>query len=247
PNTGVSGSAVAGYTFNPTVTTTYTLVANQTGGSLCGNLTSITINVRTAPPTVAILPINPTVCENSIVPLLGSTSLATPSVVLFEGFDGPTNNWTVANTSTGGTPLNSQFTLRPSGYNYINAFGWNVTFASPTGTQFYLANSDSQSTEAGSITRTTLTSPVFSLAGYTTAQLQFAHYIRFISGDRFWVQVSPDGGATWTTIQSYLASQGGPAAFSNVNLSLGAYLGMTNLRVRFNYESNWGYCWAIDS
>ncbi|MCZ8298546.1 MAG: choice-of-anchor J domain-containing protein [Flavobacterium sp.] len=247
PNTGVSGSAVAGYTFNPTVTTTYTLVANQTGGSLCGNLTSITINVRTAPPTVAILPVNPTVCENSIVPLLGTTSLATPSVVLFEGFDGPTNNWVVANSSTGGTPLNSQFTLRPSGYNYINAFGWNVTFASPTGTQFYLANSDSQSTETGSVTRTTLTSPVFSLAGYTTAQLQFAHYIRFISADRFWVQVSPDGGTTWTTIQSYLASQGGPASFSNVSLSLGAYLGMTNLRVRFNYESNWGYCWAIDS
>lgn len=247
PNTGVSGSAVAGYTFNPTVTTTYTLVANQTGGSLCGNLTSITINVRTAPPTVAILPVNPTVCENSIVPLLGSTSLATPSIVLFEGFDGPTNNWVVANTSTGGTPLNSQFTIRPSGYNYINAFGWNVTFASPTGTQFYLANSDSQSTEAGSVTRTTLTSPVFSLAGYTTAQLQFAHYIRFISGDRFWVQVSPDGGATWTTIQSYLASQGGPTSFNNVSLSLGAFLGMTNLQVRFNYESNWGYCWAIDS
>lgn len=247
PNTGVSGSVSAGFTFNPTQTTTYTLVANQSSGSFCGNIATITVNVKAAPPAVAILPANPTICQGDILQLAGSTSLATPSVVFTEEFNAPTNNWTVANTSTGGNPLNSQFTLVPSGYNYVNAFGWNATFSSPDASQFYLANADSQNTVAGSVTRTTLTSPTFSLAGYTTAQVRFSHYIRAISGDKFWVQVSTNNGTTWTTIQSYAVVQGATNAFSNVIIALTPYIGMNDLKIRFNFESNWGYCWAIDS
>lgn len=247
PTTGVSGSVATGFTFNPTVTTTYTLVANQSGGSLCGNITSLTVNVKAAPPAVAILPVNPSICEGTTIQLLGSTSLATPSVVFDEKFDGAVNNWTVANTSTGGIPANSQFTLQPNAYNYVNGFGWNVTFTSNDASQFYLANSDSQSTASGTVTRTTLTSPVFSLVGYTSANLNFWHYIRFISGDRFWVQISTDSGSTWTTLQSYGSTQGGPTSFLNANISLAAYLGMPNLQVRYYFESNWGYCWAIDN
>ena len=157
PSAGVSGSVATGFTFNPTITTSYSLVANQASGSLCGAIAYITINVRAAPPAVAILPVNPSICQGDILQLAGSTSLATPSIVFTEEFNAPTNNWTVANTSTGGNPLNSQFTLVPSGYNYVNAFGWNATFSSPDASQFYLANSDSQSTVAGSSTRTTLT------------------------------------------------------------------------------------------
>ena len=85
------------------------------------------------------------------------------------------------------------------------------------------------------------------MVGYTSANLNFWHYIRFISGDRFWVQISTDSGSTWTTLQSYGSTQGGPTSFLNANISLAAYLGMPNLQVRYYYESNWGYCWAIDN
>jgi hypothetical protein len=247
PSTGVSGSIASGFTFNPTVTTTYTLLAVQSGGSLCGNITSITINVKAAPPAVSILPVNPTICQGSTLQLFGSTSVATPSVVLNENFNSPINSWVVANTSTGGTPVNSQFTLQPTGYNYINAFGWDVTFTSNDSSQFYLANSDAQSASSGTVTRTTLTSPVFDLVGYTSANINFYHYIRFISGDKFWIQVSTDSGATWTTLQSYNSSQGTASAFSNSIVNLTPYLGMSNLKIQFYYESNWGYCWAIDN
>ena len=247
PSVGVSGSVASGFTFNPTVTTSYTLVANQASGSLCGAIAYITINVKAAPPAVAILPVNPSICQGDILQLVGSTSLATPSVVFTEEFNLPTNNWTVANTSTGGNPLTSQFTLVPSGYSYANAFGWNATFSSPDASQFYLANADSQSTVAGSTTRTTLTSPVFSLAGYTTAQVRYSHYLRAISGDKFWVQVSTDNGVTWTTIKVYTTTQGTATVFANDSVPLTSYLGMNNLRLRFYFESNWGYCWALDS
>jgi len=247
PATGVSGNVASGFTFNPTVTTTYLLLANQTSGSLCGNLASITINVNQAPPLVSILPVNPSICQGTIQPLFGSTSVSSPAVLINENFNAATNNWVVTNTSTGGNTNASQWTLRPSGYNYINGFGWNVTFNSNDNSQFYLANSDSQSGTAGTVTRTTLTSPSFNLAGFTSANLSFFHYINAIAFDKFEVQITSDNGATWTNLTSYTVLQGGPSAFSNVVVDLVAYLGLPDLKIRFNYLSNWGYCWALDN
>ena len=247
PSTGVSGNLVSGFVFNPTVTTTYTLLANQTSGSLCGAITSLTVNVKQAPPAVSILPASPAICINAIQPLFGSTSISTPAVVFNETFNSATNNWVVANTSTSGDTTASQWTLKPSGYNYINGFGWNALFSSNDASQFYLANSDSQSAVAGSVTRTTLTSPTFNLIGFTSANMSFSHYLRSIAFDKFFVQISLDNGGTWTNLQTYTTTQGAPSGFSNVTLSLAAYLGNATIKVRFNYESNWGYCWAVDN
>ncbi len=59
PSTGVSGSAATGYTFNPTSTTTYTLNASQTSGSLCQNTATFTVTVNPAPPTTN----NASICQ----------------------------------------------------------------------------------------------------------------------------------------------------------------------------------------
>jgi len=247
PSTNVSGSLATGFTFNPTITTTYTLFANQNSGSFCGTKVSLTVTVLPAPPAVDVLPINPSICVNTIQPLFGSTSLTTPAIVFDEKFNGTTSNWIVQNTSTGGNPLASQWTLQPSGYNYINGFGWNALFASNDSTPFYLANSDSQSSVAGATTKTTLTSPAFSLQGYTSANFSFWHYIRSIAFDKFQVQISTDNAVSWTTIQSFTTTQGTPSGFVYKSISLSAYLGNPNLKIRFNYESSWGYCWAVDN
>jgi len=222
-------------------------LANQTSGSLCGTIATLTVNVNQAPPLVSILPINPSICLGTIQPLFGSTSISSPAVLINENFNSGTNNWVVANTSSGGDTTASQWSLRPSGYNYINGFGWNVTFNSNDNSQFYLANSDSQSGTLGTVTRTTLTSPSFNLTGFTTASLSFYHYINAIAFDKFEVQITSNNGATWTNVQSYSTLQGGPSGFSNVVVDLVAYLGLPDLKIRFNYESNWGYCWALDN
>ncbi|WP_298139633.1 choice-of-anchor J domain-containing protein [Flavobacterium sp.] len=246
PNTNISGSFASGFTFNPTTTTTYTLVGNQSSGSLCGNIATITVVVNAAPPSISILPPTSTICYNSVQPLNGSTSSATPSMILTQNFNGATNDWIVANTSVGGNVLASQWTLQPSNYNYISPF-WNVVFSSNDLSQYYLANSDAQSSSSGVITRTTLTSPSFNLAGYTSANLNYWHYLRYTDNDNFYVQVSTDNGATWTTIQSYLSTQGAPASFVNATLNLNSYLGQTNVKVRFNFISPWAYVWAVDN
>jgi hypothetical protein len=53
PATGVSGSSTAGYTFNPSVTTTYVLTASQSSGAQCTNSIEHTVTVSGLPTVVA--------------------------------------------------------------------------------------------------------------------------------------------------------------------------------------------------
>lgn len=249
PNTGVSGSFAGGFTFNPTTTTTYYLTASQNGGNLCGNRASITITVLPSPPQVAIIPESTSMCFNAVQALNGSTSSSSPATAYSENFNSPTNNWVVQNTSFGGDLLASQWTLRPNNYNYISSF-WNVTFSSNDASQFYLANADSQTgspAPPGTVTRTTLTSPSISLSGYTTANLNFWHYVRYTESDAFLVQVSTNNGASWTTVKSYITMQGSATSFANAIINLDAYVGLPDVKIRFDFTSYWAYGWAIDN
>lgn len=251
PNTNVSGSLASGFTFNPSTTTTYTLLATQTSGSLCGNTITHTVTVNPAPAAIAIIPPTVTICQNSIQSLTGSASAASASVIFSDNFNAATNSWTVANTSIGGDVLASQWTLRPDNYNYVNGFGWNVTFHSNDNTQFYLANSDSQSGSPGTLTRTTLTSPSFSLAGFIGASLNFYHFLRYTAFDTVLIEASIDGGTTWSTIKQYTGPYGlqGQPVINLVSdtVDMNAYAGNPNVKIRFNYTSPWGYVWAIDN
>lgn len=251
PNTNISGSFATGFTFNPVTTTTYTLVANQTTGVLCGNTITHTVVVEPAPAPITIIPASASICENTVQALSGSASASSAIPVFTENFNSATNSWAVANTSVGGDVAASQWTLRPNNYNYINGFGWNVTFHSNDNSQFYLANSDAQSASAGVVTRTTLTSPSFSLAGYTGASLSVWHFLRYTAFDTVLIELSADGGTSWSTIKQYTSSQGiqgtANANFVNDIINLNAYVGNTNLKIRFNFTSPWGYLWGIDN
>jgi Ig-like domain CHU_C associated/Secretion system C-terminal sorting domain/Fibronectin type III domain len=251
PNTNISGSFAAGFTFNPSVTTTYTLIANQTSGALCGNTITHTVTVNPAPAPIAIVPAAASICQNAIQALSGTGGTSSAIPVFTENFNAATNGWTVANTSIGGDVTASQWTLRPHNYNYINGFGWNVTFNSNDSSQFYLANSDSQSAVPGSLTRTTLTSPTVNLAGYTGASLNFHHFLRYTAFDTVLLEISTNGGTSWSTLRQYTSSygvQGVPVVnLATDTVNLDAYVGNSNLRFRFNYTSPWGYVWAIDN
>lgn len=251
PNTNVSGSFAAGFTFNPTTTTTYTLLASQTTGAMCGNTITHTVTVEPAPAPITIIPASASICENTIQALSGSASASSAIPVFTENFNSATNSWVVANTSVGGDVIASQWTLRPNNYNYINGFGWNVTFHSNDNSQFCLANSDAQSASAGIVTRTTLTSPTFSLAGYTGASLSLWHFLRYTAFDTVLIELSTNGGTSWSTIKQYTFSQGiqgtANANFVNDNINLNSYVGNNNLKIRFNFTSPWGYLWAIDN
>jgi hypothetical protein len=249
PNTGVSGNVATGFTFNPTITTTYTLEALQTSGSLCRNVVTHTVTVNPIPPPVSVIPASAiTLCQGSVQALNGSVGTFSSVPIFSEDFNAATNGWTVSNTSTDGDTVASQWTLHNSTYAYSSST-WNVSVRSNDVTQFYFANADSQGSSLMPfvITRTTLQSPAFSLVGYTSATLNFYHYLRYIGGDSFNVEVSTNGGGSWTSVKQFTATQGTPLTFVNATVDLAAYLANPAVMIRFNFQSNWGYGWAIDN
>lgn len=247
PSTGISGSVATGFIFNPTTTTLYTLTANQSFHGACGNLLTHNIIVMPTPPAVTVVPNVVTVCQNTTQSLNGGAGPSVTVPVFTENFNTATNNWVVENTSVGGDTNASQWTLRPNNYHYVNSLGWDVTFSSNDASQFYIANSDSQSGDVGTLTRTTLTSPNINLVGYTSAALGYWQYLRYVTGDEVLVEVSSDGGINWSTVKSYNLAQGAAANFAHDTVNLDSYLGNMNVKIRFNFTSLWGYAWALDN
>lgn len=242
PATGVSGSAAAGWTFNNTTTTVYTLTAVQTVAPFSLNTVKYTYQATPAPTAVTVLPATPSICQSGPAELLtASGGIVNNSVALNENFEGGAPTWTRTNLSTGGSIVNAAWTDRASGYN-VSA----QTLVSNDNSTFVMSNSDAQG--IGTTTSTQLTSPVFSLANYTDANLVFYHYFRaYINGTAV-VEISTNGGGTWTTLQTWSTiNQGTASAFALVNINLNAYINQTNLRLRFNYNGNWAWWWAIDN
>jgi hypothetical protein len=243
PSTGVSGDAASGWIFNPTVTTSYVLNASNSVSG-CNTTVNGLITVDPLPSALVITPSPLEVCVDAIATLSVTGGLSN-LVLIDEGFNAPTNNWVATNNSTGGTPADAAWTLRPNGYVYTNSTLL-PTFYSNDNSQFYMSNSDDQG--SGGTTATLLTSPSFDLTGLTSANLSFWHFYKdYNSSDSAIVEVSIDNGGTWTTLVTYTANQGALAAFANANLNLTPYVGQSNVKVRFNYNASYAYYWNIDN
>ena len=202
-------------------------------------------------PTVTVSASPATVCSGSTVTLTSSAiSTAKPPILLTENFNtaaagvttGP-NGWTTTNTSAGGTPANAAWTVRASNSTYNT-----TTFRSNDNSNFYLSNSIAQGT--GGTTNTTLISPAFSTVGYNSLSLDFWHYYRDTgnSGDFAYVEISVDGGTSWTTVTTYNSTLGNSNPFNqNPTISLGGYIGYPNVKIRFRYAATNDFYWAIDN
>ena len=83
-------------------------------------------------------------------------------------------------------------------------------------------------------------SPSFSLTGKTSATLTFYNKYKTESGyDFFRVEVSTNGGTSWTQLRSVSGqSSGYPSWAPQVSLSLNAYAGQSNVKLRFRFTSD---------
>jgi len=252
PAFGVTGTPSTGYTFNTSVTTTYTLTASQTSGAFSTNTVTFTYLANETPTPITILTPNGTVaCASGPGIQLNATGGIVANLTVYEenfnsGIDG-VGQFTSTNGSTGGvSPANAAWTVRPNGYN-SGPPTWFATFNSNDNSSFVFTNSDSQGSGASSVTRTRLTSPPIDLTGYTAANASFFHYFRWIGAtDICRVQVTIDGGTNWTTIANYNSTQGTSTNFLQSFLNLNPYTGNI-IQIRFDYQSNWGWGWAVDN
>lgn len=241
-----SGASV---TATPSQTTTYTVTG--TSGS-CSIQQTITITVNPAP-VLSVAPASSSICSGSTQTLTASGSISgTPQTILATAtFDGGANGFTAASTGASGTGFGLQaapytpaptYTGGPSAYNGPSGAG--------TG-GFFIANSGAGG--SSSTTNTQLTSPAFSTVGYATASLSFQQFYKYWSSDAAArVEFSTNGGSTWTTLTDYktaaVNSGSGSGAETLQVLALpAAALGQASVQIRFNYQSVWGYYWAIDN
>ncbi|WP_211234592.1 PKD-like domain-containing protein [Flavobacterium enshiense] len=102
-----------------------------------------------------------------------------------------------------------------------------------------------------------MSTPVFNTFGLTNATLTFKHAYNFLAGAKGEIQLSVNGGSTYTTIQTYTGTltptDPFTAAANSVTIDLNAYLGQGNLKIRFYYYgidtvpgNPTGSSWAID-
>lgn len=105
----------------------------------------------------------------------------------------------------------------------------------------------------GNVTNSFLSSPIFSTVGMTSGSLQYYTAFNFNPGATGLVQISTNGGTTFTTLRQYgpyatATTFGAPNnGFVIESIPLDAYLGLSNLKVRFLYNGNNGSNWALDN
>ena len=91
---------------------------------------------------------------------------------------------------------------------------------------------------------TSLVSPVLDLTGYDTAAVRFdTFYKKFADASKANVDLSTDGGRTWSTVWRRDLVNAGPGAQS-VNLPDAA--GKSAVRIRFRYLADNAYYWQVD-
>lgn len=216
-------------------------VSCPTSNPAISNMIDMVINPAT-PVNVSIVASENSVCSGSPVTLTATaSSTIAPVVIMYEGFNNSSNDWTTFNNSTGGTPANAAWTIRPDGY----ASAYSGVMHSNDNSQFYFTDSDAQG--SGSVAATILQSPAINTTGFSTLTLDFYQYFRiYANGETGSVEVSTNG-TNWDNIVTFVSNNGASQSFSNISLNLDAYVGNATLYIRFKYDANWGYYWGIDN
>jgi hypothetical protein len=140
----------------------------------------------------------------------------------------------------------------PTGWSVASAGtgkGW--TFGNPgtrdntTGGDGNFAIVDSDYDGFGSTEDASLISPSMDLTADPSPIVQFAQ--DFFAGvdDTTAIDVSTNGGHTWTTVATQVASQPGPTTTA---IAIPQAAGKQNVRIRFHYQTqSWTWWWAVDN
>ncbi|WP_443071144.1 carboxypeptidase regulatory-like domain-containing protein [Streptomyces sp. NBC_01476] len=141
----------------------------------------------------------------------------------------------------------------PAGWSVVNGpgttGGWSFddsgSRGNRTGGDGGFAIIDSDHIGQGLEQDSTLLSPSYDLTGQTNPVLGFDTDYREFSNSTADVDVSADGGTTWTNLwKQTTTSVTGPAHF---DIPLTDYVGKTDVRLRFHYTGSWAYWWELDN
>ncbi len=220
-------------------------IVKATNGSVTTYTTIMVVVNRS--PTVVMNVDYPTICNggSTRIKVMGDGTPGGGDTIVKQDFNTSLGTWTVDTTGCVGSTKDPAWADEPN--NYLSDFGY---FRNPDSSSF--AISQAIGAHPFSVTKSRLISPSFSLAGYSDAALYFDQSYKNNKDTCAEVDISTDGGVTWSTIVNYSLSYptdliGHIPPFVQETLSLRPYAGMPNLKVRFYYNSPHGFYWAIDN
>ncbi len=236
-----SNTSVA--TVNSSGVLTGVLAGTTTVSYVVGSCASTrTVFVNNHPFAPVLTPTVSTMCNGTSL-MVSASGTPAPTTILSQNFNGGLAGWVVDTTGSINILPGSEW--KACADSYVNEQG---VYRSPDFSTFVMANADTSGSASTLSTR--ITSPMFSLAAYTSATLTFQHaYDYWPAGDLFVnLEISTNGGATWSPIVNFRGTNiGTKTAFANQSFSLNSFLGNANVKIRFNYHSSFGYYWAIDN
>src|SRR6476661_4239650 len=252
----LNGTAPTGYTYswtgpnnftstqqNPTISNattaaagTYTMTVTPANG--CSVFDNVSVEVREITSVPTLTASSTSTCSGSAVTLTSTASGPQTATIINKNWNSGTTEpgWTLDNTGTANGP------------NRAPAWATYTTTPGVNGTRHIKV--DASTTNSNILTRSSLYSPVFSTETVGTATLSFQHILKFQSGDICKVEITTNGGLSWTTLQSYTANQGSSttttATPASASINLNAYTGESSVQLRWYYSSNSGFSWAVD-
>ncbi|MCW2871732.1 carboxypeptidase regulatory-like domain-containing protein [Actinacidiphila oryziradicis] len=153
---------------------------------------------------------------------------------------------------TGPTEPFDSTSSAPQDWSVVNADGttggW--TFDDPgsrgnnTGGDGAFAIADSDHYGSGAHQDSQLISPVYDFTGNSSPELAFATDLRGYSGQTAEVDVTTDGGGTWTSAWSSTTTVSGP---TKIEVPLTDYAGKAAVQLRFHFTSAFGWWWKLDN
>lgn len=199
----------------------------------------IAMSVFGYPSAVSVGPSNVTVCAQTITTLNASGGQFTGSA-MEDNFNG-TPLFSPSGTTSSGAPWAKQ----TSTYS-VPLVG---NFTSPTNDAMfitYLASAFGNSTA-----NTQLTSSVIDASNFATLSLNFQHTYKKGTESGVNIQVSTNGGGSWSTLTAFTSNRGDEDNFANESINMNAYAGNPNVMIRFNYIGSTGWFstawWAVDN
>lgn len=242
PVTGVSGNAVSGWTFNPTITTNYTLTASQTSGALCATTATYTVNVNPLPTNLTITPAAPSICINTV------QSLAVTGGTV--GVVGKVGSSVATNTSStpfkgwyGGSKMQALYTpaeltaLGMAAGQSINSIGYVALSGTPLVLNNFTIN-------AGFVSNTTLGTAF--IPGATNVVLAPTNYTPAATGNIDFTLSTP---LTWDGVSSLLIetcfnNNGGGASANSISVE--STVVAAGLNIYLSQDNNATVCTNVD-
>jgi hypothetical protein len=238
---------------NLTQTTSYrALVQSGTGGCASAYSSVAVINYIPTLPSPLVTSGNTSICAGGSISLTASTGqypVATFTGGDFSNANPPgwqvTENGTIIGFPANANNGNNQPWAETNGPKTINGTTYDNNQPG-LGGKFVIASG---------VVNTLLETPVFSTSNMPSPILQFYQAFNFNSNSTGKIEISTNGGTSYTTLTQYTGPQNFGVSvngFLPVSLDLTNYLNLSNVRIRFNFSGNVGIVaeklsnWAID-